>query len=93
MKQRLHFKERFASALFRVSLLAVLLFGAAAEASAQSQVTGKVSDKDGHDYLGSKSLVYGAQKPHFHTVLRDGNCTGCPGIKGKLCRDDKYRRL
>ena len=27
MKQRLHFRERFASALFRVTLLAVLLFG------------------------------------------------------------------
>ncbi|MBQ3260650.1 MAG: SusC/RagA family TonB-linked outer membrane protein, partial [Alistipes sp.] len=59
MKQRLHFKERFASALFRVSLLAVLLFGAVAEASAQSQVTGKVSDKDGLPLIGATVAVSG----------------------------------
>ena len=46
MKQLLQFRERFASALLRTTLLVALLLGAATEAMAQSQVSGKVTDKD-----------------------------------------------
>ena len=59
MKQLLQFRERFASALLRTTLLVALLLGAATEAMAQSQVSGKVADKDGLPLIGATVVVSG----------------------------------
>ncbi len=69
MKQDLHFKERLASVMFRTTLLVALLFGVATRASAQSQVQGKVSDKDGLPLVGATVVVSGTT----NGVLTDQN--------------------
>ncbi len=55
--------------MFRAMLMVVLLCGAVAEASAQGQVTGKVSDKDGLPLIGATVAVSGTA----NGVLTDQN--------------------
>ena len=69
MKRFLQLKARFASALLRTTLLVVLLLGVASRASAQSQVTGKVSDTDGLPLIGATVVVSGTT----NGVLTDQN--------------------
>ena len=57
MKEFLQFRERFTSALLRATMLVALLFGVVTHASAQSQVTGKVTDKDGLPLIGATNGV------------------------------------
>ena len=67
MKQFLQFRERFTSALLRATMLVALLFGVVTHASAQSQVTGKVTDKDGLPLIGATIVVSGTNIP-FGTI-------------------------
>ncbi|MBQ2395225.1 MAG: TonB-dependent receptor plug domain-containing protein, partial [Alistipes sp.] len=69
MKEFLQFRERFTSALLRATMLVALLFGVVTHASAQSQVTGKVTDKDGLPLIGATIVVSGTT----NGVLTDQN--------------------